>query len=89
LVVNGAFVAQHVQLQRTFGSLRNSVSGETPQSAAHACEVGSTGTANRGDCAAEIFNFSPEMYLAQPPFMPSGGPASSKYDYITSLSPVL
>lgn len=100
LVVNGAFVARQVFLNRSFGSLRYAeryagTSGESPlYGSAHACgEAGSDvpvgGPLVSNDCAAEIFNFSPEFYLAQPATTPSSGPASGKFDSITSLSPVL
>jgi hypothetical protein len=40
------------------------------------------------DCASEIFMFSPEVYLSQPAI--GGNPNGPvKYDFITSLSPVL
>ena len=85
LVVNGAFVAQHVALQRTLGSLRNSAFSERYGGAVKPCEEGS----GQGDCAAEVFIFSPEIYLANPALAPTSGTTSGKYDYITSLSPVL
>lgn len=88
LVVNGAFVAQKVFLSRSFGSLRNSYPGEhlvngTPQ------DCTDSGATNVKDCAAEIFNFSPELYLAQPGTTAQSGPTTGKYDFITSLAPVL
>jgi hypothetical protein len=94
LVVNGAFVAKQVFLLRSFGSLRNSSPGERLINAIKTC-ASYTGTADtsRGDCAAEIFNFSPELYLSQfggdPGGTPTTGPTKGTYDYITSLSPVL
>jgi hypothetical protein len=48
-----------------------------------------TGPGSAPDCAAEIFNFNPELYMSQPGITPSYGAASGKYDAITSLSPVL
>ncbi len=91
LVVNGAFVAQHVWLLRSFGSLRNSYPGERLNATRPASSPDCTdsGPAQNGECAAEIFNFSPELYLAQPSLPPSSGPSTGKYEYITSLSPVL
>jgi hypothetical protein len=50
LTVNGAFVAKHIQLLRTFSSLKNSNNGETAAS----------------NNAAESFASSPEMYLSVP-----------------------
>ncbi len=46
-------------------------------------------TAGRPDtCAAEVFDYSPEFYLAQPSIIPPSGGAII-YDAITSLPPVL
>jgi hypothetical protein len=93
LLVNGAFVAQKVNLLRSFGSLRNSYPGEhlagsRPGSNADCTDSGPAPVATN-DCAAEVFNFGPEMYLAHPSVTPSTGPTKGIYDYITSLSPVL
>ena len=89
LVVNGSFVAQRVYLLRTFGSIRDSLSGEYLGKARATNVCSDSGTTSLGDCASEIFNFSPESYLARPPFPPSSGPTTGKYKYITSLAPVL
>jgi hypothetical protein len=71
LVINGAFVAQYVAFLRSANSLRDSQSGEP---------AGSTR-------AAEVFKFSPEIYLYTPSFeqTTTGDP----YQYITTLPPVL
>lgn len=71
LRVNGAFIASQVKLLRTYSSLRFSTAQETP------------GATN----AAEIFTFSPEIWLS----MPDLGITSSSpdYDSITSLAPIL
>lgn len=87
LVVNGAMVAQKFYLQRSFGSLRNSSSGERYGSGAKNCT--DSGTSFTNDCAAEIFNFSPEIYMAQFNLPPPDGPTSTKYDSIAGMSPVL
>ncbi len=91
LIVNGAFVAKQVYLRRAFGSLRDSQAGEryingSPRTCS--TDLGATPTSN-GDCAAEIFNFSPEVYLAQPLLPIDDGPTTGTYKYITSLGPVL
>jgi hypothetical protein len=88
LVINGSFVAQHMYLDRSYGSLRVSQNGEylrqgTPQ------DCGDSGVSALGDCAAEIFNWSPESLLSQPSITPDSGPTTGKYDFITSLAPVL
>jgi hypothetical protein len=98
LVINGAVVANHVDLDRSFSSLRYALAGEdinTPGAATHACgtlgqEVNSGyASTSEIDCAAEIFNFSPELYLSTPDLKPVTGPTTGKFDDITSLSPVL
>lgn len=88
LVVNGAFVAKKVYFSRSFSSLRHSSPGERYTSATDR-DCGDSGHSSNNDCAAEIFNFSPELYLSQPAIEPNSGPTTGKYDYITSLSPVL
>jgi hypothetical protein len=83
LVFNGSVTATKINMQRTFGSLRD----ERPTGAPLACS-------NKGiqritsTCAAEIFNFSPELYLSTPVMrLPSNG--ALQYDAVTSLPPVL
>lgn len=73
LVVNGAFIAQKVVLNRTGFSLRDSRFRE-PASTSR---------------AIEIFNFSPEMYLSPPVFVPNKTQTSSEYQYLTTMPPVL
>lgn len=95
LVVNGAFIAQNVELNRTYASLRNSIGGEYPLTGAPAAcltqgdKGSSVRSATNYDCAAEVFNFSPEAYLAPPGIPATSDPNSGRFDYITSLSPVL
>ncbi|HET7320726.1 MAG TPA: hypothetical protein VFI84_04045 [Candidatus Saccharimonadales bacterium] len=71
LTVYGAFIAQEVELLRSYSSLRYATTDEAPV----------------GSHAAEIFNFSPETYLAPPNGLGNSG--GSKYDSITELPPVL
>lgn len=93
LLINGAFIAQQIFLDRAYSSLRYSQSGENPQNANHNCGLANKdvpfGATSNHDCAAEIFNVSPELYLAQPAATPNSGPTTGKFDDITSLSPVL
>lgn len=70
LRVNGAFIAKGVKLVRTPNSLGNSVVGE-PSATSR---------------AAEIFTYTPEVWLAKPQFTL---PLESDYDGITALPPVL
>ncbi len=87
LTINGAFIAVQAKLLRTYGSLRHANADEQPGGAPHACNP--SGTSLSPVCAAEIFNFSPEVYLAQPALPIVRSAYQGKYDYITSLPPVL
>lgn len=82
LVVNGAVIAKEVKFFRTNNTVRNSTAGEQPS------DFG-TGA---GTNAAEVINFSPEMYMAPSPMSdPSSiyGPnGTGKYNAIYSLPPV-
>ncbi len=82
LVINGALVAQQVKFMRTFKSLKDSSPVETPNFA--------TGEFTN---AAEVINYTPEMYLAPSPLRdPNQTTKSSgiygKYDAVFSLPPV-
>lgn len=70
LYVNGAFVAKQVQFGRTYGTVGS----------ARVTDTGSVGSNND----AEIFNYTPELWL------PRGNtPPSTGYAAITGLPPVL
>lgn len=73
LVVNGAFIAKQVKFQRTIDSLRDASSNETAASSR----------------AAEIFDFSPEVYITNPHGSLRNGSTKVQYDFITSLPPIL
>jgi hypothetical protein len=73
LRVNGAFIAQRVVLNRTGHTLRDSAARESANDSK----------------AAEIFNFSPEVYLSPPVFNPRSTLTSGEYKYITTLPPIL
>lgn len=90
LTVNGAFVAQNVNLYRTFASLRNSQGGESPLGplGPDNCTINGARSGTY-DCAAEVFNFSPETFLSKPALGSPPNVGGIKYDFITSLSPVL
>ncbi|MEI6481457.1 MAG: hypothetical protein WCO19_04090 [Candidatus Saccharibacteria bacterium] len=78
LIVNGAVTAKKVNLQRTFGSLRN------------AADSTSCGLPAGSNCAAEIFDFNPMLFFAEAPskcITPALG--EKKYDFITTLPPFL
>lgn len=79
LVINGAFVAKSVKFLRVFKSLRDSRLGEVVPGM-----IGGSQATN----AAEVFNFSPEIYLfSSGEDDPTKGQDS--YDFITTLPPVL
>jgi hypothetical protein len=69
LTINGSFVANQVQLLRTKGTVKQSAAGEA------------SGSGNQ----AEVFNYSPTLWMAQP----SNAPQTANYDSITSLPPIL
>lgn len=75
LRVNGSFIANRVRLLRTANSLIQSA-------------VGESAVATR---AAEVFSFTPEVWLNSPVTVPSstGGTGAGVYDSITSMPPVL
>ncbi len=73
LTVTGAFIAKEVKFQRAFGTLNQAHSNDTAGS----------------NSAAEIFDFGPENYIATPNSVLKSGSTKVKYDYITSLPPIL
>ena len=91
LRVHGSFIANVIQLFRSFGTLLNSSRGETDASRANCTRSNSpaTLTPNGNSCAGEVFDFSPEVYLGAPPTSGGSSAFSSNYDSITSLPPVL
>jgi len=89
LLVHGSFVADQVNLMRTLGSLRSASNDDRRTSG------NKSGCANPGgvftmqkSCAAEVFDFSPELYLSNPAVKKRGN-GVQQYDAITSLPPVL
>ncbi len=82
LTIHGVFVANRVNLMRTFGTLKDATS-PAPSN----CTDG--GIPNeRKVCSAEVFDFSPELYLSKPNIK-SSNTATVQYDSIVSLPPVL
>jgi hypothetical protein len=75
LTVNGAFIADSIELLRTIASLGKSAAGETSTAA------------GVGNNAAEVFNFNPSLWMVQP--IDDGNGTVDNYDAITSLPPVL
>ena len=69
LTINGVFAANQVQFLRTNGTLSQSSAAETAASGA----------------GAEVFNFSPAVWMAYPP----GQAQTNDYDSIVSLPPIL
>ncbi len=85
LVFNGALIANNVKLLRAFGSNYMAGNSEYPTSS-KLCSAGRSGFT----CAGEVFNFTPETYLAQwPPTSGGGNNNGAQYDFITALPPIL
>jgi len=85
LTVNGSFIAQRVILNRTTGTLRDSKFRECAAQMVIPSVPACTSATN----AAEVFNFSPELYLSPPVFSPRSTPTSGEYQYISTLPPIL
>ncbi len=83
LVINGVFQANQVNLMRTYGSLRDDKNPPILGGCAN-----SPGFGLFPNCAAELFRFSPELYLSNQPIQPPGSGANL-YDALVSLPPVL
>lgn len=73
LVIHGQFVAKTIHFLRTINTLS---SGSLYESAS-------------SSNAAEVFEFSPEIYLGQPATRPSAAAEAGEYEYITTLPPIL
>jgi hypothetical protein len=85
LTVYGSFVADQVNLMRTYGTLENATANENPESGTTKnCSNGTTNAV----CAAEVFNYSSELYLSNLATTPPDN-GSTTYNAITSLPPVL
>ncbi len=90
LTVYGSFIADQVVMGRTYGSLRDETpsSPVTPNVKSPCSGNGGIRSSPRVTCAAEVFDMSPELYLAAP----SGGNTTTTvqpFQAITSLPPVL
>lgn len=88
LIVNGSFVAKKIELLRTYGSLRDEARNLAPPGSLVTCDSASGPAVNQPNCAAEVFQFSPEHYLERPAARVPGA-GMVQYDAITSLPPVL
>lgn len=92
LTVYGSFIAKSIKFWRTFGTLKNANSygfTESATTAAHACTISGGGTSSQSICAAEVFRFSPDMYLTGTPFTGGGGGGGTIYDTYAELPPNL
>lgn len=83
LVVHGSFVAKRVHLLRTLGTLKNDANHSNG-----GCSNSGGITSAKPTCAAEVFEFSPELYLANPKVQPPSNGAL-RYDSIITLPPIL
>jgi hypothetical protein len=96
LTVFGSFVANQINLMRTFGSLRNGAGAAGTGPGPYPANCSNVGmppsnyggfiTPSNASCGSELFRFSPEMYLSSTPPSSNGLPP---YDTETSLPPVL
>ncbi|HWB38799.1 MAG TPA: hypothetical protein VG604_01005 [Candidatus Saccharimonadales bacterium] len=91
LVVYGSFIGGHVDLLRTYGTVYDATKQPTPEkftlnsgSSASTCSNGS-GTPATTNCAAEIFQFSPENFFGAN----AGAPTANQWEAITTLPPLL
>lgn len=87
LIIRGAFVADETHLLRGYSSMRYGNRLEyslDPLNPPRNC-----GPSNKSVCGAEVFYFSPDMYLAEPVMEPINHANTGKYDNITSLPPIL
>ena len=75
LVINGSFLAKHINFLRTKGTLRSAVAGEAYGAPSFATNI------------AEVFRYSPESYMTTPGVQAYDD--STNYDSVLSLSPSL
>jgi hypothetical protein len=73
LVINGSFIAKKIHLLRSNGTVHG----------------GSNDEPSSSDNIAEIFNFTPELYMAEPHSSLSVPGSKSSYNSINSLPPIL
>lgn len=83
LVIHGSFVAKNMHLLRALGTLKDDASHSNA-----ACHNNGGISSGRPTCGAEVFDFSPEMYLSNPAIRPQGNGALH-YDSIITLPPIL
>jgi len=82
LLVHGSFVAKRVHFMRSYGTLKDNITNVACHNAGNAA-----GTTNAA-CAAEVFEFSPELYLSNPAIQPQSNGAVH-YDSIVNMPPIL
>ncbi len=91
LVINGAFISEDIRLLRTRGSLRDARQREgNPSVPMTSCSHGApsnVGTPGGATCAAEIFTFSPEVFLGIADVLTPE--ENFNLDSFTTLPPVL
>lgn len=85
LVINGSFISKKVIFHRTKGS----VVCDERLPATVPCTPAEPNESADSDNIAEVFNFSPEAYLTPLSSKLETSAPYQKYDYITSLPPVL
>lgn len=85
LVINGSFISKKVIFHRAKGSVRC----DEKLPASIACSPAAPNEGASSQNIAEVFNFSPEAYLTPLNSSLETSAPYQKYDYITSLPPVL
>lgn len=87
LTVNGSLIANTIKLNRyAQSSVRVDTQTQHPNvTGNNLC----AGDVQRQLCAAEVINFSPELYLTEPSLPTTSRPGQARYDAMTTLPPVL
>jgi hypothetical protein len=83
LVVVGSFIAKHIDLLRTYGSLKDALTTDSFSTSSSSC-TNQPALVTTRTCAGEIFELSPEVYLS-----PRSNNGAGDWQAITSLPPVL
>jgi hypothetical protein len=83
LTVMGSFIADHINMMRTYGSLRDE---KTPGPVSGCTNAGAS-SSSRNTCAAEVFEHTLESYLTPPANQDKNN--ELKWDAITQLPPIL
>jgi hypothetical protein len=90
LTINGSFIAHNKVILNRYGNSSLRYVRPDTEFPYTNNNIPCANNIQRGTCAAEVFNFSPEMYLGVPAdTKPTSSTTQGKYDSIISLPPVL